>query len=102
MCSSLIADRWQSEAKKQFWAIMEIFAPGVHAALDGQLIDNEYNGILLTMALHKRFGKLGLWFEATEVSPLVLHAPPRRTDNYADGAPIQTASFETNASSDFR
>ena len=102
LCSSLIADRWQSEAKKQFWAIMEIFAPGVHAALDGQLIDSAYNGILLTMDLHKLFGQLGIWFEATEVSPLMLHPPPHHTHNYADGAPVQTANFETNASSDVR
>jgi len=43
-----------------------MFAPDLGFLVQGPNIDQPYNGFLLSIELHKRFGILQLWFEATD------------------------------------
>jgi hypothetical protein len=47
-----------------------MFAPDLGSLVQGPNIDQPYNGLLLSIELHKRFRILQLWFEATDVSQI--------------------------------
>jgi hypothetical protein len=56
----------QSEDKKYFWTVFNMFHPGLPETLSGVAIDQVSNGILLNHDLHVRFGALKLYFEPVE------------------------------------
>jgi len=49
-----------------------MFAPDLGSLVHGYNIDRPHNGLLLAMDLHKSFGALLVWFEATDVSQATL------------------------------
>ena len=45
-----------------------MFSPSTVGKVSGELIDHPFNAMTLCQELHKRFGGLEMYFEATEVS----------------------------------
>jgi hypothetical protein len=45
-----------------------MFAPELGTLVQGRNIDQLYNGVLSMQDLHKGFGALEMWLEATEVN----------------------------------
>lgn len=45
------------------WRVLNMFDPGISAALEGPLIDTPFNAVLLLAELHDRFGALEAYFE---------------------------------------
>jgi hypothetical protein len=49
--------------------LFDLFCPGVHALVDGALIDRSYNGITMILQYHRSFGSMRMWFEEVPDKP---------------------------------
>lgn len=54
----------QNETKMHTLRILDLFYPGILCRIEGDKIDCPYNALTLSVSLHRRFGRLEVYFEA--------------------------------------
>lgn len=55
------------------WRVMNMFDPGISAALEGSLIDTPANALILLPELHQRFGRLECYLEEVAANTYTAH-----------------------------
>lgn len=55
------------------WRVMNMFDPGISAALEGSFIDTPANALILLPELHQRFGRLECYLEEVAANTYTVH-----------------------------